>query len=229
MYDAWQAQQKAQKDQERKAKSEAAAALQSYRRDGLSEEERKLADIRDQERLQKSEAEQKLRDYRGKMSEEEAKLFAQKQEELRKKQELEEQLRTNGVVSAHEAGVHASLVGMEGSGAVSAMAAQYISPQKEEPSLPTSPRELPVNGAGAADPAVPDSTVAAAPAGPPVATKVSFMFGVITAMDEAPQLDGYLAKADKIVKTVIMDNPNAFASIGSTVAYPMVVATRKDS
>lgn len=228
MYEAWQAQQKAQKDEERKAKSEAAAALQSYRRDGLSEEERKLAEIREQERLHKLEAEKKLRDYRGKMSEEEAKLFAQKQEELRKKQEMEEQLRTNGVVSAHEAGVHASLVGMEGSGAVSAMAAQYTSPQKEEASLPTSPRELPVNGTGTTD-AVPETAAPAAPDGPPVATKVSFMFGVITATDEAPQLDGYLAKADKIVKTVIMDNPNAFASIGSTVAYPVVASSTKDS
>ncbi|KAL3926023.1 MAG: hypothetical protein SGARI_005750 [Bacillariaceae sp.] len=227
MYEAWQAQQKVQKDEERKAKSEAAAALNKYRRDGLSEEERKLADIREQERLQKMEAEKKLRDYRGKMSEEEAKAFALKQEELRRKQEMEEQLRTNGVVSAHEAGIHASLNGIQGSGAVSAMREQYNSPLKEQ--SVSSPREATISENGDSQP-LPDSSAApSAEPQQPVATKVSFMFGVITANDEAPEVDGYLAKADQLVKTVVMDNPNAFATIGSTVAYPVVAAVEKDN
>ena len=227
MYEAWQAQQKAQRDEERKAKSEAAAALNNYRRDGLSEEERKLAEIREQERLQKLEAEKKLRDYRGKMSEEEAKAFALKQEELRKKQEMEEQLRTNGVVSAHEAGVHASLNGIQGSGAVSAMREQYNSPQKE-PTI-ASPREATISENGDSQP-LPDTTAAPTADPPqPVATKVSFMFGVITAKDEAPEVEGYLSKADQIVKTVVMDNPNAFATIGSTVAYPVLLSMEKDN
>jgi len=48
MFDAWQAQQRAQKEEERKAKTEATAALQGYRRSGLSEEETKLAALREQ-------------------------------------------------------------------------------------------------------------------------------------------------------------------------------------
>ena len=48
MYDAWQAQQRAQKEEERKAKTDATAALQGYRRSNLSEEETKLAALREQ-------------------------------------------------------------------------------------------------------------------------------------------------------------------------------------
>lgn len=125
MYDAWQAQQRAQKDQERKAKTEAAAALQGYRRSGLSEEETKLAALREQERLQKLDAEQKLHGYRSKLTEEEAKLAAQRQEELRRKHEYEEQLRKNGVVASND-----STMLIENSGVVSALASGYSSPNK---------------------------------------------------------------------------------------------------
>ena len=48
MYDAWQAQQRAQKEEERQAKTDATAALQGYRRSNLSEEETKLAALREQ-------------------------------------------------------------------------------------------------------------------------------------------------------------------------------------
>ena len=124
MYDAWQAQQRAQKEEERKAKTDAAAALQGYRRSNLSEEETKLAALREQERIQKLNAEQQLHGYRGKLSEEESKLAAQKQEELRKKQEFESKLRHNGVVSANDdRNIPDNL-----SGAVSALAAGYSSP-----------------------------------------------------------------------------------------------------
>ena len=140
---------------------------------------------------------------------------------------MEEQLRTNGVVSAHEAGIHASLNGIQGSGAVSAMREQYNSPQKE--SSASTPREATISENGDGQPPPDDSAAPAAAPQQPVATKVSFMFGVITAKDETPEVDGYLAKADQIVKTVIMDNPNAFAAIGSTVAYPTLVSTEKDN
>ena len=132
MFDAWQAQQRAQKDQERRAKTEAAAALQGYRRSGLSEEETKLGALREQERLQKLAAEQQLHGYRSKLTAEEAKLAAQKQEELRKKQEYEEQLRKNGVVSSGD-----STTMKETSGVVSALAAEYASPNKMQTPVPT--------------------------------------------------------------------------------------------
>jgi hypothetical protein len=258
MFEAWQAQQKAQKDEDRKAKSAAAAALQSYRRDGLSEEETKLAALREQERLQKLEAERKLRDYRGQMSEEEARLAAQRQEELRKKQLMEEQLRNNGVVTAHQPGVHASLRGIENSGAVSAIAAQYTSTQKETeqpqangfaakaappsmvPDATTTSTDVPIttngvfeNGAFSLPPMQDTETSAilhepAATEPSPISTKVSFMFGVITATEGPPQVDGYLAKADHIVKTVLAENPNSFVSLASTVAYPVVSCIEKD-
>ena len=126
MYDAWQAQQRAQKEEERKAKTDATAALQGYRRSNLSEEETKLAALREQERLQKLNAEQQLHGYRGgKLSEEESKLAAQKQEELRKKQELDSKLRHNGVVSAND---NDRNIPDNLSGAVSALAAGYSSP-----------------------------------------------------------------------------------------------------
>lgn len=138
MYDAWQAQQKAQKDQERKAKTDAATALQGYRRSGLSEEETKLAALREQERLQKLNAEQQLRGYRSQLTAEEAKLAAQKQDELRKKQEHEEQLRK---VSSNDPKAHHNL--MENSGMVSALAAGYTSPNKAQPSTPAVPKTSP--------------------------------------------------------------------------------------
>jgi hypothetical protein len=97
-FDAWQSQQKVQKDEERKRKSQAAEALRNYRSEGLSEEEMKLAAIREQERKQKEEAERQLRGYRGTLSEEELKLAALKEEERRKKLEAEQKLRGYGLV-----------------------------------------------------------------------------------------------------------------------------------
>mmetsp|Transcript_16705 Transcript_16705/g.38567 ORF Transcript_16705/g.38567 Transcript_16705/m.38567 type:complete len:353 (+) Transcript_16705:191-1249(+) len=153
MFDAWQAQQKAQKDQERKAKTEAAAALQGYRRSGLSEEETKLAALREQERLHKLEAEQQLHGYRSKLTAEEAKLAAEKQDELRRQQEYEEQLRKNGVVSSRD-----SIALDQNSGVVSALAAEYSSPNKMESSVPTpmktTPAPLDFSPAMESDPSV---------------------------------------------------------------------------
>jgi len=159
MLDQWQAKQRAQKEDERKAKTEATAAIQGYRRSGLSEEETKLAGLREQERMQKTEAtaaiqgyrrsglseeetklaafreeermqklnaEHQLHGYRGQQSEEEVKLAAQKQEELRRRQELESQLRNNGVVSAHDPTTRD--LPIVDNGVVSALAAGYSSP-----------------------------------------------------------------------------------------------------
>ncbi|KAG7342274.1 hypothetical protein IV203_007366 [Nitzschia inconspicua] len=263
MFEAWQAQQKAQKDEDRKAKSAAAAALQSYRRDGLSEEETKLAILREQERLQKLEAEQKLRNYRGQMSEEEARLFAQRQEELRKKQLMEEQLRNNGVVTANQVGVHASLRGIENSGAVSAIAAQYTSNQKEEQQQQEQEQSSQAIGtkSSSAESMVPDASfctqtqipfttngeeydtsvpletektmlteasMTPVPPVSPIASQVSFVFGILTASDMPPQVDGYLAKADQIVKTIVAENPNNFVALAPSLTYPTVKSIEKD-
>jgi hypothetical protein len=143
MFDAWQAQQRAQKDQERKAKIEAASALQGYRRSGLSEEETKLAALREQERLQKLNAEQQLHGYRSQLTPGEAKLAAQRQEELRRKQAYEEELRNNGVVSSQDpAARQNSAMLMENSGLVSDLASQFSTPNKAEPPMPTATKEI---------------------------------------------------------------------------------------
>jgi hypothetical protein len=279
MYEAWQAQQRAQKDEDRKAKSEAAAALQSYRRDGLTEEERKLAAIREQERLKKLEAERQLREYRGQMTEEEYKAALQRQEELRRRQQLDEQLRTNGVVTGNGVDIHSSLQALKDSGAVSAMATQYTSPQK--PSQPQQqPRSSPPtsNGGAGREPAdavatppptfnaqsestesvtihgghditaalatsdafssnVDTTTTMLDPSlapdlstSPPtsIPSKVSFMFGILSSKDEIPAVDGYLALTDQIARTIIMDNPNTFQSVASSMSYPIAKSIEKD-
>lgn len=139
MYDAWQAQQRAQKEQERNAKTEAAAALQGYRRSGLSEDETKLAALREHERLQKLNAEQQLHGYRSTLTEAEAKMAAQKQEELRRKQEYEEQIRNNGVVSSHDPSVGHDF--KETLGVVSAIAAGYSAPNNVQTPMPAVTKE----------------------------------------------------------------------------------------
>ena len=62
--DAWQAQQRAQKQQDRQQKQQAAAALQSYRREGLSKEETQMAELRQQDKQQKIQANEGLQSYR---------------------------------------------------------------------------------------------------------------------------------------------------------------------
>jgi hypothetical protein len=121
-FDAWQSQQKVQKDEERKRKSQAAEALRSYRSEGLSEEEMKLAAIREQERKQKEEAERQLRGYRGTLSEEELKVAALKEEERRKKLEAEQKLRGYGLVDGTQQDGPSQAIAP---GAVSAMAGKF--------------------------------------------------------------------------------------------------------
>jgi hypothetical protein len=121
-FDAWQSQQKAQKDEGRKRKSQAAEALRNYRSEGLSEEEMKLAAIREQERKQKEEAEKQLRGYRGTLSEEELKLKALKEEERRKKLEAEQKLRGYGLVDGTQQNDPSQAIAP---GAVSAMAGKF--------------------------------------------------------------------------------------------------------
>lgn len=254
MFDAWQAQQKAQKDQERRAKTEAAAALQGYRKAGLSEEETKLAALREQERLQKLNAEQQLRGYRSKLTEEEARVAAQKQEEILKKQQYEEHLRNNGVVSGSNNSN--DLVG--NSGVVSALAAGYTSPNKVQPNMPkfspttsVSPpeEENPIASKAQEETVQPNSTpeitppTTAAPIAPtPVSptpplykSAVKFMFGILTPtnsgasfpQDRSKLVEGYLARADQIAKTVIATN-KSFEAISLCMAYPTASSVKKD-
>ncbi len=255
MFDAWQAQQKAQKDQERKAKKDAAASLQGYRKAGLSEEETKLAALREQERLQKLDAEKALQGYRRTLTEDEAKLAAQKQAELRKKQEYEEQLRNNGVVSK---GDNWDLT--ENSGVVSALAAGYTSPSKAKasPVLSEPAQQSVAVETIPAPPEVPEASVQpeSTPEVAPPATEtpkveppapasprrhksaVKFMFGILTPTDAgaSPQdrsklVEGYLARADEIAKSVIADNnysSSSFETISLSMAYPTASSVKKD-
>lgn len=249
MYDAWQAQQKAQKDQERKAKTEAAAALQGYRKAGLSVEETKLADLKEQERLQKLNAEQQLRGYRSQLTEDEARLAAQRQEELRKKQEHEEQLRNNGVVSPNGKNSR-GVVG--NSGLVSALAAGYTSPNKLQPPLSkessapskSTPVEASDNDHSTQEEAEAAATstptpVPVSPSSKAYKSSVKFKFGILTGVndrtsfpqDRSKVVEGYLARADQIAKTVIADNnysSSPFESILLSMAYPTASSVKKD-
>ena len=247
MMSAWEAQQRAQKEQERKAKMEAAAALQSYRRSGLSEEEMKLAALREQDRLQKQSAAEQLRGYRGQLSEEEARLAAQKQEELRRKQATEEQLRNNGVVSAQDPTArNESILRMKDSGTVSELAAGYTSPQATHvhASSPTASASLGTMGR----PAQPDFSVATIgreatddSAGypmtlaSPVRSKAMFMFGILTSKDvdtasseeRSRLVSRYLARADEIARSVIDISPS-YQSIRQSLEYPIASTVVKD-
>ena len=188
MLNAWQAQQRVQKEEERKAKTEATAAHQNYRRSGLSEEETKLAALREEERLQKQNAEQQLRGYRGQLSEEEAKLAAQKQEEIRKKQALEEQLRHNGVVSSHDPTArHMSLTELN-SGVVSALAAGYSSPSPQKQQLP-----MPSSSTFKEIPSQPDFSTAIIPD----ATAADTVAAISAAISESIVVDDNHAAAEE--------------------------------
>ena len=102
--EAWQAQQKAQKDEEKMRKTQAAEALRSYKGDAANAEASKLTQLKEQDRQRKLEAERKLREYRGTISEDDAKLTAYKEEERRKKQEAATMLRGyQGSLSEEEA------------------------------------------------------------------------------------------------------------------------------
>ena len=99
-FEAWQSQQKAQKEEERKRQKAAADALQGYR-GGVSAEDAKLSVLREEERKKKLEAEERLRGYRGTLSEEEKKLLA-----LREAERQQRSLQNWGSISG---GLDASL------------------------------------------------------------------------------------------------------------------------
>ena len=93
--DAWQSQQKAQKEEERKRKAAAQDALKGYR-GGINEGDAKLAALREEERKQREEAESQLRGYRGTLSEGDKKLLAEREAEREKRQAEEQRLRALG-------------------------------------------------------------------------------------------------------------------------------------
>ena len=194
MFDSFQAQQRAQKDQERKAKTEATAALQGYRRSGLSEEETKLAALREQERLQRLTAEQQLRGYRGQLSEADAKLAAQRLEELRKKQEQEEQLRNNGVVSSSSSLQDAA---MGNAGNVSALAAGYSSPHKAQ-----QPPTLMLPTVTKASPGQPDLSPTVTPSDPsPIVASTDGIVSMHVVAPEEPNTPAETSQAELSMNT----------------------------
>jgi hypothetical protein len=93
--EAWQIQQKAQKEEERERKTAAQDALKGYR-GGISEEVTKLAALREEERSKREEAEAQLRGYRGTLSEGDKKLLAQREVERERRQAEEQRLRALG-------------------------------------------------------------------------------------------------------------------------------------
>jgi hypothetical protein len=93
--EAWQTQQKAQKEDERKRKIAAQDALKGYR-GGINEGDAKLAALREEERKQREEAEAQLRGYRGTLSDTDKKLLAQREAERQKRQAEEQRLRALG-------------------------------------------------------------------------------------------------------------------------------------
>jgi hypothetical protein len=54
------------------------------------------------------------------------------------------------------------------------------------------------------------------------------MFGILSSKDEIPAVDGYLALTDQIARTIIMDNPNTFQSVASSMSYPIAKSIEKD-
>ena len=61
-----------------------------------------------------------------------------------------------------------------------------------------------------------------------IPSKVSFMFGILSSKDEIPVVDAYLEQTDQIARTIIMDNPNTFQSVASSMSYPVVKSIEKD-
>jgi hypothetical protein len=93
--EAWQTQQKAQKEDERKRKTAAQDALKGYR-GGINESDTKLAALREEERRKREEAEAQHRGYRGTLSEKDKKLLAEREAERQRRQAEEQRLRALG-------------------------------------------------------------------------------------------------------------------------------------
>ena len=221
MFDAWQAQQKAQKDQERKAKTEATAALQGYRKSGLTSEETKLAAMREEERLKRLQAQEDLHGYQHKLTKEEEELAKQRQEELRKKQLAEEELRKRHTILTSPSKDDDKAEGVD----VSALASGYnnASPTNA-PSTPerTTTKEETTTTTTSTDPPSPMKLYK---------SSVKFMFGIVKANSESDiNTDGYLARANAIAQKVLADNAETedYKSISSSIAYPTMLSVKND-
>lgn len=244
-FESWQAQQKAQKDEERKRKTQAAEALRSYKGEATNAEASKLAQLKEQDRQQKLEAERQLREYRGTISEEDTKLTNYKEEERRKKQEAANLLRGyQGTLSEEEAKLAAArederrkkqqaqeqlyrnLETTKGEnncsadeaiapGSVSAMAGVFNAPAP----MPreTTAMQLAVASDSACDNRSPESV----PGSPEI---VKFMFGLI-AVGEFVSLDGYLETIDQMVTNTVGEETKKKAKID----YPSVLSIKIDS
>ena len=97
-FEAWQSQQKALKDEERKRQKAAAENLQSYR-GSVSAEDKRLAVLREEERKKKLQSEEQLRSYRASLSEQDRKLLEMKEIERQQKLDAERSLQNWGSVS----------------------------------------------------------------------------------------------------------------------------------
>jgi hypothetical protein len=93
--EAWQTQQKAQKQEARKRNTSARDALKGYR-GAINEGDTKLAALREEQRRKREEAEAQLRGYRGTLSEGDKKLLAQREVERERRQAEGQRLRALG-------------------------------------------------------------------------------------------------------------------------------------
>ena len=219
-YEAWQSQQKALRDEERKKKVEAQKHLQGYR-GSISEEDTKLAILREEERKKKIEAERQLREYRATLSEEDKKLLALRDEERRKKQEAEKKLR-----EIEGAANQDSSVSLISPGSVSVTAKSFGNPNSADaiPDLPVYHKDehkdetnvvFAMNGTDCVEEATIDHNGFFGDAQPepaPRRTDVAFTFALICA-SESPTVEGYLISVEKIANRIASENPEMLQGV----------------
>lgn len=200
----WQAQQKAQKDEERLRKKQAAEALTQYRSEGLSEEDTKLKELREQERQQRTEAKQKLQEFKSTLSEEDAKKAALKEAEIKKKKEEEEQLRK--LATPKNDGNNENLF-VEG--AVKSLADNFVNEDGDDKVPSPSPTSVVIN------------------------EQVTFVFGLISEGDvndeeddvsSLSSLDGYLVA----INNLLQENTQSPKAQSVKLGYPKVVKIEID-
>jgi hypothetical protein len=91
MYDQWQAQQRAEKEAQRKKKTESAQMLTQFR-GGVSEKDSKMAQMKEEERRKQKESKEMLQGYRGGVSEGDVKMAQMKEEDRKKQKESKDML-----------------------------------------------------------------------------------------------------------------------------------------
>jgi hypothetical protein len=231
---AWQSQQRALKDEEKKRQKEAAEALQNFR-GGVSEEDSKLAAFKEEERNKKLEAGRALQNFRGGVSEEDTKFVALREEERQQKLEAERRLRdyrgsapdkTKQIEEKKEMN-YPELVGHNqdnsihniAPGAVSALAGKFNTTNEENTVLssgatsgvPQMASDNDVNGPTENKTEGINSQLESLDPTQTVSSSpgrmhVKFTFG-LTSFGDSPSYEGYLMSVSKIVNDILDGDP----------------------